>query len=91
MEQIKAWFKFSVTVLWARFLAAIGTVLAFIPTFTSDPHINDAIRAVLRPQYIPFYVIAIGIITEIARRRTASGQRPDGVVMVRDSNASSAQ
>jgi hypothetical protein len=29
------------------------------------------VQAVLQPKLIPYYVIAIGVITELARRRTA--------------------
>jgi hypothetical protein len=29
------------------------------------------VQQLLKPQYIPYYVIAIGLITELARRRTA--------------------
>jgi hypothetical protein len=38
---------------------------------TSDPNVTNAIQAALQPKYIPYYVIAVGLITEIARRRTA--------------------
>jgi hypothetical protein len=37
----------------------------------SDPNVTGAIQAALQPKYIPYYVIAIGLITEMARRRTA--------------------
>jgi hypothetical protein len=70
-DKIKSWFKGSLTILWARLVAAVGAALAFVPSLTSDPNINNAIHTVLKPQFIPWYVIALGVITEIARRRTA--------------------
>ena len=71
MDKIKAWFKNSVTILWARLVAAAGMLLAFVPDITSDPNVSNAIHAILKPAYLPWYIIAIGIITELARRRTA--------------------
>jgi hypothetical protein len=70
-DKIKSWFKGSLTILWARLVAAVGAALALVPSLTSDPNINNAIHTVLKPQLIPWYVIALGVITEIARRRTA--------------------
>lgn len=70
-EKIKAWFKHSVTILWARFVAAIGLVLAAGQALLQDPNVTGAVQSALQPKYIPYYVIAIGLVTEIARRRTA--------------------
>lgn len=70
LDKIKAWFKNSVTILWARIVAISGAALAFVPSLTSDPNISNAIHTILKPSYLPWYVIAIGIITELARRRT---------------------
>ena len=64
-------FKSSVTILWARVVALVGAALAVVPSLTSDPNISNAIHTILRPEYIPYYVIGIGVITEMARRRTA--------------------
>lgn len=74
-DKIKAAFKNSVTILWARLVALVGVLLASGQSLVADPNIDAAIHAVLKPQYIPYYVIAIGLITELARRRTAG--RPD--------------
>lgn len=70
-EKTKTWFKHSVTILWARFIALAGALMAAGLNLLDDQSIRDAIQAALRPQYIPFYVIAIGLVTELARRRTA--------------------
>ena len=69
--KIGAWFKHSVTILWARLLALAGIVLASMQSLRSDPNIGGAVQQLLKPQYIPWYVIGIGVVTELWRRRTA--------------------
>jgi len=71
-NKIKAWFRHSVTILWARLVALGGIVLGAMQALSVDPAINDAVRTALQPKFIPYYVIAIGLITELARRRTAA-------------------
>jgi hypothetical protein len=71
-EKIKTWFKHSVTILWARIVAAAGLLLAAGQSVLQDPNVNAAIQNALQPKYIPYYVIVIGLVTEIARRRTAN-------------------
>lgn len=71
MDKLKAFFKRSVTILWARLVALAGIVMGFVPMLLSDSSLNDAIRAVLDPKYVPFYILAIGVVTELCRRRTA--------------------
>ncbi len=70
-NKIKSWFKHSLTIVWARTVAFAGVLLASAQAVVADPSVNDAIHALLQPKFIPYYVIAIGLITEIARRRTA--------------------
>ena len=70
-EKIKAAFKHSLTILWARLVALAGLLLVSGQSLLGDPNVSGAIQSALQPQYIPYYVIAIGLITEIARRRTA--------------------
>ena len=70
-DKIKTSFKSSVTILWARVVALAGLLLAVGQSLLSDPNVTGAIQAALQPKYIPYYVIAIGLVTEIARRRTA--------------------
>lgn len=67
---IKAWFKHSVTILWARTVAVAGLLLAAGQSLLADPNVTGAVQAALQPKFIPYYVIAIGLITEIARRRS---------------------
>lgn len=71
-DKIKAWFRHSLTILWARAVAFIGLLLAAGEQLLQDPSVSAAIQAALQPKFIPYYVIAIGLITEVARRRTAS-------------------
>lgn len=70
-DKIKAWFKHSLTIVWARGVAAVGVLLAASETLLQDPNATGAIQSALQPKLIPYYVIAIGLITELARRRTA--------------------
>jgi hypothetical protein len=69
-DQIKNAFRHSVTILWARLVAVIGLLLAAGESVLQDPNVASAVQAALQPRYVPYYVIAIGLITELARRRT---------------------
>ncbi|HWE77033.1 MAG TPA: hypothetical protein VG270_00810 [Pseudolabrys sp.] len=71
--KIKAWFKNSITIVWARVVALGGVLLALGQSLVADPNVNGAIQQALQPKFIPFYIIGIGLITEVARRRTAKG------------------
>ena len=70
-DKIKSYFRHSLTILWARVVAAAGLVLAVAQGVLAEPTVDAAIRQAMQPKYIPYYVIAIGLITELARRRTA--------------------
>lgn len=72
-DKIKSWFRHSLTILWARVVAVAGLALAAAQSLLADPSVSGAVQELLQPKYIPYYVIAIGLITEIARRRTAKG------------------
>lgn len=69
-DKIKAWFRHSLTILWARLVAVAGLLLAASETVLQDPNVAAAVQAVLQPKYVPYYVIAIGLMTELARRRS---------------------
>jgi hypothetical protein len=71
-DTIKSWFKNSVTILWARVQVLAGLIAASAMALAADPDVTGAIQVALQPKYVPYYVVAIGLITEIARRRTAS-------------------
>ena len=70
-NKIRSWFKNSDTILWARMQVLAGLIAALLMALASDPNVSGAIQTALQPKYLPYYVIAIGLITEIARRRTA--------------------
>jgi len=69
-DEIKRWFRHSMPILWARLVAVIGLLLAAGESVLQDPNVESAVQAALQPKYVPYYVIAIGLITELARRRT---------------------
>lgn len=69
-DKIKAWFKNSLTVLWARTVAFGGALIGLVEAVSADPAVNDAMHTALQPKFIPYYVIAIGLITELAHRRS---------------------
>ncbi len=69
-NKVKAWCKHSLTILWARIVALAGLLLAAGQSVLADPNVTGAIQTALQPKYIPYYVIAIGLVTEIARRRS---------------------
>ncbi len=71
-EKIKAWFKHSLTILWARAVALGGIALALGQSLLDDPNVTGAIQTALQPRFIPYWVIGIGLITELCRRRTAA-------------------
>ncbi len=71
-DKTKAWFRNSLTILWARAVAFAGVALMMAESLVQDPGVSAAIQSLLQPKFIPYYVIAIGLVTELARRRTAS-------------------
>lgn len=77
----RAFHKFcagSVTILWARFLTLVGmllSVLGLVADLAGAPGIQENITALLEPKYIPYYLIAISLISEMARRRTLNRDR----------------
>jgi hypothetical protein len=71
-SKTKSWFGNSLTILWARIQVLAGLLAAFLMALATDPNVTGAIQVALEPRFIPYYVIAIGLITEVARRRTIS-------------------
>lgn len=68
---IKKWFKDSETIFWARLQVVLGAVTAAVMALGNDPNISAAVQSILKPQYVPYYVIAFGLLTELLRRRRA--------------------
>jgi hypothetical protein len=73
-DKIKAWFKHSLTILWARVVALAGIVLASAQALIADPNVTGAVQTALQPKFIPYWVIGIGLITEICRWRTIKSE-----------------
>ena len=71
-SKTKSWFGNSLTILWTRIQVLAGLLAAFLMALATDPNVTGAIQVALEPRFIPYYVIAIGLITEVARRRTIS-------------------
>lgn len=72
-EKIKAWFKHSVTIVWARLVGLGGLLIAALGTIADLfelPGIKESIQALLDPRHVPYYIIAFALVTELARRRT---------------------
>ncbi len=70
-EKIKSWFKNSWTILWARIQVFFGLLAASAMALVSNPDVTAAIQAALQPRFVPYYIVLIGLITEMARRRSA--------------------
>jgi hypothetical protein len=71
-SKIKSWFGNSLTILWARIQVLAGLLAVFLMALATDPNVTAAIQTALEPKFIPYYAIVIGLITEIARRRSIS-------------------
>jgi len=65
--------KGSATILWARFVAAI-TMLATagveLATTLDAPSVAQAIQSFVQPQYVSAALVAVAVISELARKRT---------------------
>jgi lysozyme family protein len=71
-DTIKRWFKRSETIFWARLQVLAGAATAVAMSLATDPAINEAVHKILKPEYVPYYVIGAGLLTEILRRRRAT-------------------
>ncbi|MDO9414011.1 MAG: hypothetical protein Q7T81_15685 [Pseudolabrys sp.] len=69
-DKIKSSFMHSITILWARAVACAGLALVAVEALLQDPSVSAAVQSVLQPKYVPYYVIGIGLVTELARRRS---------------------
>lgn len=68
-DKVKDFFKRSETILWARIQTLAGAIGAVLIYVKDDPVVNQAIQTIMQPQFIPWYLIAFGVITEYLRRR----------------------
>lgn len=63
----------SATVLWAKFVAATAIIsggLDFIADLVGAPEVKDAIQGVMQPKYVAGFLLAVALITILARKRT---------------------
>ncbi len=63
----------SATILWQRAviaLAGLSAVLVDVAGYLGVPSIDNAIQAVLKPQYVGLFTILVAVVSEIARKRT---------------------
>jgi hypothetical protein len=71
---IKGWFGHSLTILVARVVALAGALAAAVGPaldLLNDQGISTQVQAILDPKFVPYYIIVIGVLTELARWRTA--------------------
>lgn len=78
METLKAWFarewaaiKKSGTIIFAWLMTASGAIVSGVVDLYNDPSVNDAIKSILKPEYIPWYVLGIGLLLRFVRMRNA--------------------
>jgi hypothetical protein len=71
-EKIKSWFGHSETILLARLQVILGVLGVVATALVNDPNTSAAVQSLLKPEYVPYYVIGIGILTEVLRRRGAT-------------------
>lgn len=67
IDQVWDWCKQSATIVWARLQSAIGLVLAAAASIDVTPLAGMAPRDALK---MGGWLLASGVITEVARRRT---------------------
>lgn len=70
-EKIKAWFKDSETIFWARLQVFVGVVVSVLTVVVADPNAIAAVHAMVEPKYVPLYLIGFGVLTELLRRYRA--------------------
>lgn len=61
LEQMKAWFEHSETILWARLQVLVGAVWIVLQATDLSP--------VLQGKYMTYWLVFSGVVTELVRRR----------------------
>lgn len=62
MEKVKAWFRHSTTILWARLQVVLAALWSVLSVADLAPLLN--------PKWLAVWLIVSGTITELTRRRT---------------------
>src|ERR1700676_2038445 len=74
-RSMRAWipFRASVTIIWARFVAAVSLLILGIVNLTAYlnfPEVSNAISLYLTPTSVALLAAGIAIVTEVARNRS---------------------
>ncbi|BCP53767.1 hypothetical protein K32_23840 [Kaistia sp. 32K] len=66
-------FEGSMQLLWGQILVASGALIAFaaqIADYLNDPSVGDAIKSLVKPEYVPVAVLVVGIAVRWAHSRS---------------------
>ena len=77
LQQSKSWFKNSLTILWARIVALTGVALSYV-SVVQGVDLSQWVGA----KFWPIYLIVVGFLTELARRRTVTSATNEDNVIV---------
>lgn len=76
--KLKAWLasewaavKKSGTMLLAWLTSAAGLIIGTLADLYNDPSVNEAVRSLLKPEYIPWYVLVFGLLVRFVRKSNA--------------------
>lgn len=69
-NKIWAWCKHSATIVWSRLVAATSIALGLTNALVSNDSVHQALQNLMQPKFLPWYLLAVAVITEVARRRT---------------------
>ena len=69
--KLKTWFRHSVTIAWARLLQTAGMTLELIAQAVDALQaVNAQVLPFVPPKWVGLYTLGIGLVTELARRRS---------------------
>lgn len=77
-QSFKAWcareweaVKKSGTMLLAWLTSAAGLIVGALADLYNDPSVNEAVKAILDPKYIPWFVLAFGLMLRFVRKKNS--------------------
>jgi hypothetical protein len=68
--KVWTWCKHSATIVWSRTVAGISIVVGLVNEFVTNDSVHQALQNVMQPKFLPWYLLGVAVITEVARRRT---------------------
>lgn len=68
-DRLAKWFKHSATIVVAR-LSILGGLLLESVSLLADSYVYAGLTQIVPDRWLPWYMVFIGIVTEVARRRT---------------------